>query len=142
MIIKIELLKKSDLDECANIIFEEFNKQGEGFSKKTALQRTEGSFVPGLALCVKKGKKIIGLVLASSFHYAKGEYIWVDELVVREEFQKTGIGKQLMVELEKIAKGKKMSALGLNTRQLNFKFYENLGFEKTDYFYVEKDLRK
>jgi len=140
MTIKIEFLKKSDFNECAKIIFEEFNKQGEGFSKKTALQRTKGSFTPGLAVCAKENEKIVGLILANTFHYAKGKYIWVDELVVKEEFQKLGIGKQLMEELERIAKVKNVNVLGLNTRQLNFNFYKKLGFEKTDYFYIEKDL--
>ena len=137
---KIREMTKDDFDDCAELIFIEFNKQDEGFTKKTALGRVTDTFTPGLALCAEENNQIIGLIVVSKFKYAKGDYFWIDELVVKEEFHGKGIGKHLMQEIESIAKKKNINALGLNTKKFNLKFYEKLGFEKTDYVYVEKDL--
>jgi predicted N-acetyltransferase YhbS len=97
---KIREIKKADFEECADIIFTEFNKQGEGFTKETALGRVISSYIPGLTLCAEEKGKIIGLIMANKFTYAKGEYFWVDELVVKESFQGKGFGKKLMQTLE------------------------------------------
>jgi len=66
--------------------------------------------------------------------------VWIEELVVKEEFRGKGIGTKLMKELEKVAKEKKFGAISLNTKKFNLKFYEDLGFKKTGYVNTEKEL--
>ncbi|HUV71918.1 MAG TPA: GNAT family N-acetyltransferase [Clostridia bacterium] len=56
----------------------------------------------------------------------------IDNLVVKKEFRKKGIGKQLMKEAEAWAKNKKASLIELNVWEFNQKartFYQKIGFE-------------
>jgi len=138
--LKICEVKRKEFKECAQIIFEEFNKQGDKFTKKTALQRIKGHYQKGLFFCAKADNKIAGLILASKGYYAEGPYIWVNEFVVKEEFQGCGIGKKLMQKIEREAKKKKIKWIYLNTKMLNIKFYKKLGFKDTGYVCVEKKL--
>ncbi len=137
---KIVPIRKKDRKECAEIIFEEFNKQGEGFTKKTALQRVNNTCQPGFSFCMKGNKEIIGLILATTFPYAKGKYLWIEELVVRGKWQGKGIGEKLMKRAEKEAKKKNIDVITLMTKSFNTKFYKRLGFNETDYTMVEKEL--
>ncbi len=139
---KIVPIRKSDKKECAEIILKEFNKQGEEFTKKTALKRVNTGYQKGFSFCVKEKRKILGLILAKTFYYAKGKYIWVEELVVREEHQGKGIGKKLMKKLETACRKKKVDSMTLNTKEINTKFYKKLGYKKTKFIMMEKDLRK
>jgi predicted N-acetyltransferase YhbS len=142
MKIKIRKVKKSDFKTCAQIIFEEFNKQNEGFTRKTAYNRVKNSYHPKFCLCAIFDNAIIGLIMGVPLYYAKGKYIWIDELVVKEDFQRKGIGKQLMKELEKISKKNKVNVITLNTKKMNLSFYTKLEFNKTNYVMVEKEIQK
>ena len=136
----IRELKKEDLNTCAKLVLEEFNKQGEGFSELTAKQRCEEAFFPELAYCAEVNGKIIGLTLTSTFHYAKGKYLWIEELVVKQGFQGKGIGRALMQKLEEVCIEKKVDIISLNTRKINLPFYKKFGFGETEYVMVEKKL--
>ncbi len=137
---KIREMTENDFEKCADIIFTEFNKQGEGFTKDTALGRVKDTFVSGLALCAEEDGKVIGLVLATQCIYAKGKYVWIEELAVVEKFQKKRIGKNLMQKLEKTAKQKGINVISLNTRIKNCSFYKKIGFKETGYVHIEKEL--
>jgi len=65
MDIKIRPIKKSEINECAKIIFDEFNKQGEGFTKETSIVRVRKTYSPELSLCATVDKLIVGLVIGS-----------------------------------------------------------------------------
>ena len=58
---------------------------------------------------------------------------WVKDLIVANSHRKQGVGKKLMLEVEKIAKERKAHKIFLNTG-IGWeaeKFYEQLGYDKT-----------
>jgi len=137
---KICQIKKSDFKECANILYEEFNKQNEKFSKKTAFLRIKETYRTKFALCAKENKKILGLILVTDYFYDNGKCLWIEELAVKEEYQKKGIGTRLIKSLLKIAKKNKIKTINLNSKNFNLKFYEKFGFKENGYIMVEKNL--
>ena len=89
-----------------------------------------------LIVCEKDGQ-ICGYAMLefickpeTAYRYAL-EYIEVGELGVSKNYQKQGIGKQLMQEVKNIAQQRKIKKIELNMWSFNdnaLNFYEKLGF--------------
>lgn len=65
----------------------------------------------------------------------------VDELIVDVEYRNSGIGKTLMGEIQKIAKGLGCKRLELDSafhRTNAHEFYDKLGFEKRAYLFTKE----
>ena len=135
-------MTKKDFNECAKLITQEFNKQGDEFTLKTAKNRIENVFDKRFAFCALENKKIVGMIIANHFLYAKGNYVWIDELVVAKEHQGKGIGTTLLKKVEESATKNKIDVIAFNSRPQNFDFYQKFGYNKTDYVMFEKDLKK
>ena len=82
--------------------------------------------------------KIVGLVsiiLLRRLNRAKFE-MYIPELVVKNEFRYSGIGKKLISECIQLGKSKKCYRIRLESgtkRKESHKFYEDLGFEKSGF---------
>lgn len=145
MELKIRQAREEDLKECADIVLEEFNKQGEGFAPETAMCRVRYLFEsdPDLCFCMEIEGKIIGILFGQRFNYAKGIYMWVGEFVIKEEYQGKGYGKAALKFTEKSVKEKGIAFLSLNSRENGnaIKLYEKFGFERTGYIHLEKEIK-
>jgi GNAT superfamily N-acetyltransferase len=60
--------------------------------------------------------------------FANGRVAWVEEIMVKEELRKKGIGKSLMEEFEKWARSRGAKLVALATRRAS-PFYAALGYE-------------
>lgn len=76
--------------------------------------------------------KVVGAALAFSFEKENGPVLFLQELFVRPDAQKSGVGKKLVSKLrESVEKSSKVHIKPLvkaDTRVLNF--YNSLGFER------------
>ena len=85
------------------------------------------------ALC---GGQLVGYCLGFDHYafYANGRVSWVEEIAVRKDFRKEGIGRQLMEEFEKWCVSRESRLVGLATRRASA-FYEALDYENSATFY-------
>ncbi|AFS81289.1 N-acetyltransferase GCN5 [Candidatus Nitrosopumilus koreensis AR1] len=76
---------------------------------------------------------VVSIVLLRRLNRAKFE-MYIPELVVKNEFRDSGIGKKLILECVKLAKSKKCYRIRLesgNRRKDSHKFYKRLGFDQS-----------
>ena len=143
MVFRIRKAKKSDLKDCAKILFTEFKKQGENWTRKTALARlTELLSDGGPCYCFLLDNKIIGFVFCETFTYIEGKHLMISELAIDSKYQGKGNGAKAMQFIEKIARKIKARKiiLAVNARQKAAKIYRKLGFKPTGYEFFEKQL--
>lgn len=145
MELKIRQARESDLQGCADIVVEEFNKQGEGFTPETARGRVHQLYEmnPDLCFCLELSGKMIGLIFCERFNYAKGNYMWISEFVIKEDYQGKGYGKKTLEFIMKVAKEKRVGVIQLQTREDGkaLKIYEKFGFKKTGFINLEKEIK-
>ena len=110
-----------------------FPVQPEGFSKSFA----QILAVSHMHLAVaQSGDDIIGYVLGTAHptFYASGPVAWVEEIMVRDDFRRSGIGKQLMEYFEVWAMAQNCRLVALATRRAT-DFYQHIGYtESATYF--------
>ena len=101
----------------------------------------------GLNFVVEDGDKIVGCVLANYKPASKvpiiktRKVIYIDSIVVDSAHQHQGIGKQLFLHLEKIAKANNVDSIELNVLAFNdsaIKFYESLGMNTQSYKFEKR----
>jgi GNAT superfamily N-acetyltransferase len=75
---------------------------------------------------------MIGYVLGTAHPatYASGHVAWVEEIIVREEFRRNGIGKLLMEDFERWAASKNCRVIALATRRAA-EFYIGLSYAES-----------
>lgn len=81
-------------------------------------------------------KNIIGFVTYFPVYFSwSGKAMYVDDLFVKEDFRKKGIGKELLNAVMKVAKEKDCKKVRWQVSDWNtnaIKFYKNLGAEMND----------
>lgn len=83
-----------------------------------------------------------GLVCATSrmiYLDNKNERL-IGKVAVKKEYRKFGLGKQMLLMLEEIAKDEKASLIHVNSQAQALGFYQTLGFSKDGGKYVEEDI--
>jgi len=133
--IKIRRATKKDIPKIGDLIKEEFNKPPylDGWTDNSVKRTLENYFKIGYGFIAFAKGEIIGAVIIRDDPYAKGLYLAIEELVVKKEFQKQGIGKGLIEAVEKVAKSKKAHSVYLYTHRKSgaFKFYKKLGYKES-----------
>lgn len=101
-------------------------------------------------LIVIEKEKVIGLLIASIKKTKENEimysypFIYIEAVVIKEEYKNHKIGTKLYEELEKIAKKKKITKIELNVWSFNnnaIEFYKTLGF-KVKNMKLEKEMNE
>ena len=90
-----------------------------------------------VVLVVEEEREIVGYLIG----YESGDYFFVDDIYVEEEYQNQHFGYQLMLEVESLICHK---TIRLNVWEKNKKavlFYEKLGFKVLKYV-MEKEIQK
>ena len=85
--------------------------------------------------------KIVGVALLSIKNYDHNgptiniQTAFLDTIVVTSSYQQNGVGKELLIEIEKLAKQMSCNAIKINTAIENngaLKFYEKLGYKESE----------
>ena len=141
----IREMKASDVKECVPFFIEEYAAYGEKWSAASAQKYlTEKFSSSNKSFCAVAGGEIVGLAIASSFTWWDGKRVFLEEIVVRKEFQHKGIGTELFKMVEKYAS--EHGASGINTITFRnskaMRFHEGNGFGGTRLDYIEKKLKR
>ena len=83
-----------------------------------------------LGLAAVENETIIGGLLGYVDPYAEEDFFFVSELFVIPERKKQGIGKQLLTEVEKGLKEKKINVVQLISIDYNETFYSKCGLNR------------
>ncbi len=130
---KIRKAIKADIREIAKIMLEEFSKPpfNEKVSFKAVLKSLNFYFKIGNVYVATIDNKITGVAVFKIEQYWEGPVIIVEDLAVKAEFKKQGIGKALMHELEVYAKKNQIRAIYFSTNKKSsaIKFYQKLGYK-------------
>ena len=80
--------------------------------------------------------QVVGYCLGSDHYafYANGRVSWVEEIMVRTELRRNGIGRALMESFEAWAAKRGLRLIGLATRRAA-SFYQALGYENSAVFF-------
>lgn len=133
------IIRKATIDDLDQIfsIFEWFTM---GYAvpftpEKAVLKKTMSKLLEdsssNLNVAVVENK-IVGYCLAFD-HYtfnANGRVLWVEELAVQETHRRRGIGKGLMMHVEKWAEARDSKVVSLATSRAPL-FYKAIGYEET-----------
>lgn len=141
---KIRKATKKDIKEIAKLMLEEFSKPP--FKEKTTIDSVIKSlifyFKIGRAFIATKNKKIVGIVIFKIEQWWEGPVILIEDLAVKENFKKQGIGKILINEVEDYAKKIKSKTISFVTHKKSYavKFYIKQGYkiEKNTLFMRKK----
>jgi len=143
---KIRKVKNKDIREIAKLMLEEFRKLP--FNEKATLNSVIKSlnfyFKIGKVYVSIVNKKISGIVIFKIEQYWKGPVIIIEDLAIKEEFKKHGIGKMLMNKVESYARKSKIEAILFSTNRKSsaVKFYKKHGYKvRKDIISMEKKIK-
>ena len=125
---------KKDIREIAKLMIGEFSKLP--FNEKTTINSVIKSlnfyFKIGKVFVAVEDKKIVGVVVFKVEQWWEGHVILIEDLAVKEDFKKRGIGKKLTDEVEKYGKRIKANAVSFatNSKPRAVKFYIKQGYKK------------
>ena len=139
--IKINNAKKEDLKHCANILMDIYNNNvlNEGWTVESSNKICEFYFnmQSDLFFVAKSDDEIIGFTYCYIRPYPNGNALMIEELSVKEEFRKQGIGKQLLRTLIENAMSK-YNIEYVNGATYNgdcgmpYAWYERINFKKVE----------
>lgn len=140
---KIRKAKKEDLKEISEIFRIGTNKKPylSGRTKKMAFNYISQSFKKNKIYVVFVTKKIVGFIIIS---LNEKKDLHIDELWLKQKYQRKGIGKSLMKFIEKKykEKGSKLIKLAANKKSDAVKFYKKLNYKVDgEYIRMTKKLK-
>ena len=131
---KIKKASAKDLKEIGKLMLEEFSKPpfNENVSLSSVLKSLNFYFKIGKILTMIDKKEIVGVAVFKIEQYWEGKVIIIEDLAVKEEYKKQGVGKKLMNEVESHAKKNNVTLIHFitNEKSLAIKFYKKLGYKQ------------
>ncbi len=131
---RIRKATKKDIREIAKLMIEEFSKPP--FKEKSTINSVIKSlnfyFRIGKAFVAIEDKKIVGILVFKVEQWWEGPVILIEDLAVKEDFKKQGIGKKLTDNVEKYGKKIRASSASFatNSKSSAVKFYSKQGYKK------------
>ncbi len=131
---EIKQINQNDIAGLAEAMAAAYSEEpwDEKWSQEKAERRIRailGNF-EAMGLAAFDDGKIIGAILGYVDPYAEEDFFFVSELFVIPEKKKQGLGKQLLAELEKALKEKKVSVVQLISIDYNESFYKKCGLNR------------
>ncbi|WP_178025392.1 GNAT family N-acetyltransferase [uncultured Paenibacillus sp.] len=143
MDIKIREIRENDYSQIVSIWNNELgspNVNLDNISERIARMNKDGNYKIFVALFENNVVGCISVVQTMALEYEIG-YLKINGLAVRGDFQKKGIGSQLLKHAEDYAIEKELSYLILNSgfqRKEAHHFYESKGYDKLSYCFTKK----
>jgi len=130
---KIRNATKIDIRTIAKLMLEEFRKPpfNERVSLDAVIKSMNFYFKLGKIYVVTEKKEIIGVLVFKTEQYWEGPVIIIEDLAVKNNFKKQGVGKMLMSYVESYAKNNSIKrVLSLtNKKSLAIKFCKKIGYK-------------
>ncbi len=137
---------KKDIREIAKLMILEFSKFP--FKEKTTINSVIKSlnfyFKIGKAFVAVEDNKIVGIVVFKVEQWWEGPVILIEDLAVKDDFKKQGIGKKLIYKVEKYGKKIKANLISFttNSKSSAIKFYTKQGYKKEkNRIFMRKNLK-
>ena len=129
---KIRKATKKDLQEIGKLMKEEFSKPP--FKEKDPINSVLKSlnfYYKIGEIYIAKEKEIVGVIVFKIEQHWEGKVIIIEDLAVKKEYQKRGVGKDLMKFVGEYAKNKKIKSILFTTHKESkaMKFYRSLGYK-------------
>lgn len=142
---KIEFLKEKELQSFAISYMNYFNAEGDNWTQEIAYKRLRQMWSMDDSICLKavKDNEICGILMGYLEWFDDGPYFHIFEILVLKEYQDSGIGTELIKEVERVAKesGAKVSTLEALNDEQHEKFYGRMGYKtKENFVYKVKKL--
>lgn len=133
-LMEIKQINQNDIPTLAVAMAAAYSEApwNENWTQEKAERRIRailGNF-EAMGLAAFEDGKIIGAVLGYVDPYAEEDFFFVSELFVIPEKKKQGVGKQLLAELEKELKEKKVNVIQLISIDYNESFYKKCGLNR------------
>lgn len=130
---KIRKATKKDLNEIGKLMLKEFSKPpfNEKYSLKTVLKSLNFYFQNAEIYISEIEEEIVGIIVFQIEQWWEGLVIIIQDLAVKEKFQKQNIGKELMIFVETYAKNKKVKRIYFETNKKSsaIRFYKKIGYK-------------
>ena len=130
---KIRKVTKKDFEYMAKLIVKEFAKPpyNDKWTKKEAIDSIKSDLSKGESYVAEEGNKIAGFIVVTKQISGK-TYLFIENLVVDENYQRRGIGKKLVEEIERryIKKRDVVISLSVNKKSMAYKFYKKLKYKE------------
>ena len=129
----IRVANANDIDSnLLKLYIEGFNMHYEK-RKDIFIKKTNEELKKDLINDLKSTEEIIIIIGYVKFKYKTKatKSIWIDEIIIDNDYKKKGYGKTLITEVTKFAKENKCKRIELNCWSFNedaLKFYEKIGF--------------
>mgnify|MGYP001566809498 FL=1 len=145
MKIQIKKANKKDYKEIAEIYMEEFSKPpyNESWTKKKAVEKINIFSKYCDVWKIIYNKKIIGFISVNPHWFFPGKYAFGEDIAIKKEFQRKGIGTFVFNEIFKIYKQKGFEYfMGVaNTKSKAIKLYKKLKIlSSRDNLFIERKL--
>lgn len=130
---KIEKAIKKDLNEIGKLMLKEFSKPpfNEKDSLRNVLKSLNFYFQNAEIYISKIDGEIVGVAVFQIEQWWEGPVIIIQDLAIKERFQKKNVGKELMNFVKTYAKNKKAKRIYFETNKKSsaIKFYQKLGYK-------------
>lgn len=135
--IEIRQENNNDYEEVYNVIKTAFETAEESDGNEQDLVvslRNSDSFIPELSLVAVRDKKVVGYILFTKIKIGEHEELALAPLGILPEYQRQGIGGELIKEGHKIAK-----ELGYHYSVVlgSYKYYPKFGYEKASSYNIK-----
>jgi ribosomal protein S18 acetylase RimI-like enzyme len=128
----IRKARKGDVKQIAKLIMEGFAKYpyNTKYSLKEAIHSVNLEMEKGETYIIEETDKIIGFISISKEHLDM-IYIFIENLVVDNNYQRKGIGRRLLNFIEKRYRNKNATiTLSTNKKSNAYKFYKSMGYKE------------
>jgi len=145
---KISKCSGSDLKQCVPIFIKVYAKSpyNEHWSKNDAVKRLKSVYKGNKTYCftAKLDNQVIGFILGRDYQWYDGKRVFLEELVVSEEFRRKGVGTLLWNAFENRLKSRGVVLVqGLvNSNSTATRFYKKISLGESDYKLFEKKVRR
>ena len=132
--IKIREAKTKELKEIAKLMLIEFSKPpfNEKVSINSALKSLKFYYKNAKVYIALINNEIEGVIVFKLEQYWEGKVLIVEDLAIKEQFKKRGIGKGLLSFIESYAKNRDINRIlfATNKKSRAINFYKKLGYKE------------